>query len=114
LFRRSRAGLCHGSAGADSPEPAFVAVAEKLDAARKARAAAGIDDDLEEVSRTGAIDDVVEGVEEPVAAVPFAPFEQSLVSVDSVGDGALSQGLGSKVTFVLRGRYLVYWVRGSV
>ncbi|KAK3131956.1 hypothetical protein QOZ80_6AG0513850 [Eleusine coracana subsp. coracana] len=83
-------------AGADEecPEPCFVAVAEKLDSARKARGAAGTDDGEEEMGRAGVINGVNDGaVEEPVV-VPFAPFEQSLVAVDRFGDDALSQAVG--------------------
>uniref|UniRef100_A0A0A9BRI8 Cyanobacterial aminoacyl-tRNA synthetase CAAD domain-containing protein n=1 Tax=Arundo donax TaxID=35708 RepID=A0A0A9BRI8_ARUDO len=94
-------------AGADWPEPAFVAVAEKLDAARKARAAAGSGGE-DEKGRTGAINGVGGGaVEEPVA-VPFAPFEQSLVAVDSIGDDALGQPLGSKLGFEETPTYVIY------
>ena len=86
-------------AGADWTEPSFATVAEKLDAAMAAgmaHASSGAGGE-EEKGQTGAINGVGgSAVEEPVA-VPFAPFEQSLVAVDSVGEDALSQALGSKV-----------------
>ncbi|GJN00316.1 hypothetical protein PR202_ga17739 [Eleusine coracana subsp. coracana] len=103
-------GLRRAGADEECPEPCFVAVAEKLDSARKARGAAGTDDGEEEMGRAGVINGVNDGaVEEPVV-VPFAPFEQSLVAVDRFGDDALSQAVGSKVTFVLHGRCSVYCI----
>ncbi|KAF8772651.1 hypothetical protein HU200_005615 [Digitaria exilis] len=88
-------------AGADWSEPAFVTVAEKLDAAaaaRNARVFAGAGGE-EEKGRVEAISGVSSGVVEEPVAVPFAPLEQSLVPVDTVGDGTLSQMLSSKLGF---------------
>jgi hypothetical protein len=100
---------------ADWSEPAFVTVAEKLDAAaaRKARAFAGAGGD-EEKGQVEAFNGVSSGaVEEHPVAVPFAPFEQSLVAVDSVvGDNdALSQALGSKVKYFNLAGCLFYCLR---
>ena len=90
-----------------------MAVAEKLyaaAAARKARAFAGAGGE-EEKGRVQAFSGVSSGaVEEQPVAVPFAPFEQSLVAVDSVvgNNDALSRALGSKVKyFNLAGRLFV-------
>ncbi|PAN24819.1 hypothetical protein PAHAL_4G254900 [Panicum hallii] len=105
-------GLSLRCACADWSEPAFVTVAEKLDAAaaRKARAFAGAGGD-EEKGQVEAFNGVSSGaVEEHPVAVPFAPFEQSLVAVDSVvGDNdALSQALGSKLGFKEISTYAIY------
>ncbi|KAL6605952.1 hypothetical protein ACP70R_041605 [Stipagrostis hirtigluma subsp. patula] len=109
LRRRSLPTRGLRCAGADWTEPAFVSVAEKLDAAAAAetRAAVGTGGE-EEKDRLGAINGLGGGaVEEPVA-VPFGPFEQSLVAVDSVGDDALSQALGSKLSFQETSKYVIY------
>ncbi|KAG2611805.1 protein CURVATURE THYLAKOID 1D, chloroplastic-like [Panicum virgatum] len=116
LRRRSlpTRGLSLRCAGADWSEPAFVAVAEKLDAAaaaaRKARAFAGAGGE-EEKGRVQAFSGVSSGaVEEQPVAVPFAPFEQSLVAVDSVAgnNDALSQALGSNLGFEEISTYAIY------
>ncbi|CAN6208240.1 unnamed protein product [Urochloa humidicola] len=106
-------GLSLRCAGTDWSEPALVTVKEKLDAAvaaRKARAFAGAGGEEEK----GRVEAVINGassvaVEEPVAvAVPFAPLEQSLVAMDSVGDDALSQALGSKLGLEEISTYVIY------
>lgn len=88
-----------------------MAVAERLNAeaaaARKAHASAGAGGD-EEKDQFGAINGVGGGAVEESVAVPFAPFEQSLVAVDSVGDDALSQALGSKLDFEETSTYVIY------
>jgi len=113
FLRCARTGLSLRCAGTDWSEPAFVTVAEKLDAAaaaRKARALAGAGGE-EEKGRVEAFNGVSSGaVEEQPVALPFAPFEQSLVAVDSVvgNNDALSRALGSKVKyFNLAGRLFV-------
>jgi hypothetical protein len=58
-------------------------VAEKLDATRKERAAAGTDDSAE-MGHAGAINSVDSGAAEETVAVVL--FRQSLVAVNSVGD----------------------------
>jgi len=106
-------GLSLRCAGTDWSEPAFVTVAEKLDAAaaaRKARALAGAGGE-EEKGRVEAFNGVSSGaVEEQPVAVPFAPFEQSLVAVDSVvgNNDALSRALGSKLGLEEISTYVIY------
>ncbi|KAK3128724.1 hypothetical protein QOZ80_6BG0465600 [Eleusine coracana subsp. coracana] len=101
LPSRRPAAPCRHRRRRDWPEASFVAVAEKLDTARKACGAAGTDEGEEEMGRAGVINGMNDSaVEEPVV-VPFAPFEQSLVAVDRFGDDALSQAVGSKLSKLL-------------
>ncbi|KAG2605494.1 uncharacterized protein LOC120670954 isoform X1 [Panicum virgatum] len=103
-------GLSLRCAGTDWSDPAFVTVAEKLDAAaaaRKARALAGAGGE-EEKGRVEAFNGVISGAveEQPVAV----PFEQSLVAVDSVvgNNDALSRALGSKLGLEEISTYVIY------
>ncbi|KAL6861809.1 hypothetical protein ACP4OV_017509 [Aristida adscensionis] len=111
---------CAGADWAERSEPAaFVSVAEELEAAaaagRGARPAAGAGaEEEEEKVRVAAINGLDGGAVDQPVAVPFAPFEQSLVAMDSVsvGDDALNQALGNKrqnlLGFEETSKYVMY------
>ncbi|KAG8076858.1 hypothetical protein GUJ93_ZPchr0006g43924 [Zizania palustris] len=121
---RSRRGLLPRGlrcAGVGWPEPSFVAVAEKPDAAaaaaRKARASApGGGSEEEEDGLFGEVNGAEGNAVEESAVVP--PFEQSLVAVNILGDDALSSKLNFKEvsTYVIygSGAFLAGWILSAV